>query len=163
MREAVSALLEALSVRGEVELLAAGRPSRRLEVDIRRTDLWGVTVAELGELPPVRRTPVVRGTVPALTGPATERAASEFEELLEILLEVSSRELLVRRLAAAVFRTTRQLNTLEQRVAPELESSIEEARRVLEEREREEHLRIRQLLRRRGRAQTSTPRARSPA
>jgi vacuolar-type H+-ATPase subunit D/Vma8 len=59
--------------------------------------------------------------------------------------------MLIRRLGHALSHTSRQLNTLEQRVAPDLSAQITRTRRILEEREREEHARVKQLLR--GRAE----------
>jgi vacuolar-type H+-ATPase subunit D/Vma8 len=49
-----------------------------------------------------------------------------------------------------VSRTSRQVNTLERRVTPGLETNIVRIRRALDEREREEHLRLGRLLRARG-------------
>ena len=43
-------------------------------------------------------------------------------------------------------QTSRQVSTLELRVAPALERQIANLRRTLEEREREEHLRLKHLL-----------------
>lgn len=144
-------LLAALSARGEAELTATGRPARDLELEIRTVETWGVNVAEITGHGSVRRGLQARGTAPGLSGPAAVLAADQFEALVELLLDAASRELLLRRLADALSRTSRQLNTLEQRVAPRLEDRIARTRRVLEEREREEHLRVRLLLKRRGR------------
>lgn len=150
-RAAYPALLSALSDRGEAELTASGRPARDLELEMRTTEMWGVAVAEITGHGPVRRGLRARGTAPGLSGPAAVLAAEQFEALVELLLDAASRELLLRRLADALSRTSRQLNTLEQRVAPRLEERIARTRRVLEEREREEHLRVRLLLGRRAR------------
>lgn len=148
-RAAYPALLAALSDRGQAELTASGRPGRDLELEIRTTETWGMTVAEITGHGPVRRGLPARGAAPGLSGPAAVEAAEQFEALVELLLDAASRELLLRRLADALSRTSRQLNTLEQRVAPRLEERISRTRRVLEEREREEHLRVRLLLKRR--------------
>ncbi len=50
--------------------------------------------------------------------------------------------MLLQRLGLALSRTTRQVNMLEQRLAPALESRVAEVRRRLEEREREEKTRL---------------------
>ena len=52
-------------------------------------------------------------------------------------------------LGAALARTSRQLHTLEHKVAPALRDRIAAIGRALDEREREEHTRLRQLRRRR--------------
>jgi len=85
----------------------------------------------------------------ALTGPAAEETASRFETLIDLLLQAAPHELLMRRLGEALSQTSRQVNTLERRVSPGLEHQIATTRRTLDEREREEHLRLRHLLKRR--------------
>jgi vacuolar-type H+-ATPase subunit D/Vma8 len=57
--------------------------------------------------------------------------------------------MLIRRLGEALSQTSRQVNTLERRIAPELRSDMVGVRRVLDEREREERLRLKHLLRHR--------------
>jgi vacuolar-type H+-ATPase subunit D/Vma8 len=59
-------------------------------------------------------------------------------------------------LGEALSQTSRQVNTLERRVSPGLEHQIATTRRPLDEREREEHLRLRHLLRRRTGKDVST-------
>ena len=67
--------------------------------------------------------------------------------MIELLLDAASTELLLRRLAEALRRTSRQVNTLENRVAPGLSGEIHRVRALLEEREREDHTRLKHLLR----------------
>ncbi|HEV2290935.1 MAG TPA: V-type ATP synthase subunit D, partial [Gemmatimonadales bacterium] len=90
-----------------------------------------------------------RGTAPAATGGSALRAAERFERLTEELLEAAPREMLLRRIGEALARTSRQVNTLERRLAPRLARDIARVRQVLEEREREERVRLDGLLRRR--------------
>lgn len=73
--------------------------------------------------------------------------AAEFEHLTELLLDAAPREMLIRRLGEALSQTSRQVNTLERRVAPELRQQMKGVRRALEEREREEQLRRKHLIR----------------
>jgi vacuolar-type H+-ATPase subunit D/Vma8 len=80
-----------------------------------------------------------------MTGPAAARAAACFERLTALLLEAAPREQRVRRLGDAVARTSRQMRTLEQRVAPRLERQIMKVRRQLEEREREDRIRLKRF------------------
>lgn len=145
------ALLRALGVHGAGDLTVTGWPRREVEVEIRTTRTWGIGVAEIVERAPVRRGLPARGTAPALMGPAGAEAAESLEALIELLLDAASREMLIRRLGHALSHTSRQLHTLEQRVAPDLSAQITRTRRILEEREREEHARVKQLLR--GRAE----------
>lgn len=146
---AYEALLEALAVDGGAALRPLGWPARELKVEVRPAQVWGLAVTDLVERPPVRRTLAARGTAPALTGPAAEETASRFETLIDLLLQAAPHELLMRRLGEALSQTSRQVNTLERRVSPGLEAQIATTRRTLDEREREEHLRLRHLLKRR--------------
>lgn len=142
---AYPALLRALSARGAAEARALGWPTRDPEVDMELHETWGVRVAEVRGAPTIRRTTPGRGVAPAGVGPSACEAADEFEDFVALLLEAASRETQIRRLARALARTSRQVNTLEQRVGPALERQAAEIRRTLEEREREDHLRLRRL------------------
>lgn len=144
-------LLRALAAHGADGLSAIGWPRREVEVELRPRKVWGTGVAEIVDRTPVRRSLAARDVAPGPTGPTAAIAADEFESLVELLLDAAGREMLMRRLGDALSHTSRQLNTLEQRVAPELEGQIARTRSILDEREREEHSRIKQLLRRRGR------------
>jgi len=72
-------------------------------------------------------------------------ALDRFEALLAQLLEAFAREARVRALGTALERASRQLHTLEQRVAPELEAQIATTTRALDERDREDQTRLRTL------------------
>jgi V/A-type H+-transporting ATPase subunit D len=149
--EAYPHLLEAAAARGRDELLGAAWPTRELLVEIRSTRLWGMAVSDITDRPPIHRSPAARGTAPGSTGPATADAASQFELLADLMLDAAPREILLRRLGAALSRTSRQVRSLEQRVAPELQAAITHIRGTLEERQREEHLRLKHVLRKRQR------------
>lgn len=144
------ALLGALTSHGGAGLRAIGWPERELRVDIRSGQIWGVPVATITSRPALRRTAGARGLLAGQVGPATMAAGDQFEQLVELLLDGATREMLIRRLGEALARTSRQVHTLERRLAPELETQMATVRRALEEREREEHLRLKHLSRRRG-------------
>jgi len=146
---AYRALLSALATHGQTGLRALAWPSRTVRLVMRSGQTSGVGVAEILEHPPLERTLAARGTAPGTTGPSAVEAASRFETLVDLLLEAASREVLIRRLGEALALTSRQVHTLERRVAPDLERQMASLRQALEEREREEHLRLRHLKRRR--------------
>ncbi len=150
-REAWADLLPALARHGGTGLRAIAWPLRDLAVTIEPGQVWGIPVPRLVERPVVRRSAASRGTASALTGPATEQAARQFELLTELLLEAAPQELLIRRLGDALARTSRQVNRLEQREAPRLTRRLAEIRRTLEEREREDRLRLQHVARGKGR------------
>jgi V/A-type H+/Na+-transporting ATPase subunit D len=142
---AYPALVSALAREGAVGIRALGWPSRELRVEIRAGQVWGIPVAEILELPPIRRTPHARGLPPGATSGAAAEATAAFEELTELLLDAANRETLIRRLGDALARTSRQVNTLERRLEPALRANLSAIRRTLDEREREEHLRVARL------------------
>ncbi len=142
-------LLRALAVHGRAGLRAISWPGRDLKVEIASAQIWGVPVASILSRPPLARTVGDRGVSPGAEGPTTASTAAEFERLSELLLDAATREMLIRRLGEALSQTSRQVHTLERRVAPGLRSQMTSVRRTLEEREREEHLRLRHLSRKR--------------
>ncbi|HEU5358328.1 MAG TPA: V-type ATP synthase subunit D, partial [Gemmatimonadales bacterium] len=147
--EAYVALLPALTEHGAAGLRALGWPARDYPVELAPGMVWGVPASRIVSRPPVPRTLGARGTAPAAVGGSAVRAADRFERLVEELLEAAPREMLLRRIGEALARTSRQVNTLERRLAPRLARDIVRVRQVLEEREREERVRLDGLLRRR--------------
>jgi len=144
---AYPALVRAIGGHGTAGLETMGWPARRVEVELTVSESWGVASGAVQRLTPVRRSVEARGQAPPLTGPAAAVAADEFERMVELLLDAASTELLLRRLADALARTSRQVNTLENQVAPGLGAEIHRVRALLEEREREDHTRLKHLLR----------------
>lgn len=138
-------LAEALAVHGQAGLLPASWPRRPIEVEVELASVWGVPVARSVTAPPLSRSLAARATSPGVTGPAAVEAAGAYERLVEQLLEAAPRELLLRGLADALARTTRQIRTLEHRVIPALSSRIAALARTLDEREREDQVRLRFL------------------
>ena len=139
-------LAAALAREGAQGLRALGWPGRDVAVTIRSTQVWGIAVAEIVQRPALRRTLEARAMPPAGVSAAAEETASAFEELAELLLAAANREALLRRLGEALARTSRQVNTLERRLGPALRADLSAIRRTLDEREREEHLRLERLL-----------------
>lgn len=148
-RSAYPALLAALAAHGATGLEALAWPPRDVALDIEAGSVWGIPIARIGRRPPLARSLAARGMPPGPAGPAALRAAAEFERLAELLLDAAPREMLLRRLGEALAHTSRQVNMLERRVTPTLERQLAAVRRALDEREREERLRLKHLLHRR--------------
>jgi V/A-type H+/Na+-transporting ATPase subunit D len=140
-------LLAALSLEGAEGLMSVGRPGREVRVEMRSAQVWGIAVAEILGRPPIRRTPHARGVPPAAVSGATTEATTAFEELTELLLDAANRETLLGHLGEALARTSRQVNTLERRLQPALSADLVAVRRTLDEREREDHVRLERLMR----------------
>ena len=150
-RRGYERLLGTLAIHGRAGVRALAWPEREVLVEIQAAQVWGVPVASILDRPPLTRTAVARGMAPGPSGPTTASAAAEFERLSELLLDAATREMLIRRLGEALSQTSRQVHTLERRVAPSLLGQMSSVRRTLEEREREEHLRLKHLSRERSR------------
>ncbi len=142
---AYQALLDASAEVGQRGVTPWGWPSRELEVEIRPTSVWGVPASTIEQAPVVGRTLPNRGMQPAAAGAPVVAAADHFERLVEQLVRSAPREMLLLRLGQALSRTTRQVNVLEQRLAPGLRARLAVVRRRLDEREREEHVRLERL------------------
>jgi len=105
-------------------------------------------VADVEPVEQVRRTLEARGVTAGSAGREMNAAADAYEALAEVLIAAAPRELRVARLAEAVASTSRQLRLLRERVEPRLIGQIATVAHTLEEREREEHLRLKHLQRR---------------
>jgi V/A-type H+-transporting ATPase subunit D len=143
-------LLAALAAHGRAGLRALAWPERALQVEVEGGSVWGITVSRIAVRPVLLRTLAARATTPGLTGPAAAAAATAFERLADLLLEAAPREMVIRRLGAALAQTSRQVNTLERRLAPALHGTVTAIRRALDEREREERLRLKRMKSSRG-------------
>ena len=148
---AYAAELDAVALHGEGAVAASGWPARSVELDLAIERVWGVVIPTVDVPPAFDRDLAARATAPPATGGALFEAANRFEALATRLLAAVARESHVRALGSALARTTRQLHTLEQRVAPELAERITEASRALAERDREDQTRLRKLRDRRAR------------
>jgi V/A-type H+-transporting ATPase subunit D len=150
-RAAYLALLEALAAVGAGELGPLAWPTREVKVDLEPREVFGIRGVELASPPRLVRTVAARGAVAGAGDAASSAAAEAFERLVEQLLAAAPEELFMRRLGHALAHATRLVNTLEQRVAASLAHDIAAMRRTLEEREREEQLRLKRIVASRGR------------
>jgi V/A-type H+-transporting ATPase subunit D len=139
-------LLRALAAEGRAGLRVLGWPSRDVRMHVRSGQVWGVAVSEILEAPRFARTAAARGIAPG-PSPAAVEAAVAFEQLADLLVGAAPREMLLRRLGEALAQTSRQVNSLEHHLTPQLKGQVIAVRRTLEEREREEHVRLGLLAR----------------
>ena len=148
---AYPALLEALALHGRTGLRQLAWPERELRIDVEPGSIWGIVVSRIAARPLLVRTLAARGLAAGATGPAAVAASTAFERLVDLLLDAAPREMLLRRLGEALAATSRQVNTLERRLAPGLGANLNRMRRALDEREREERIRLERLKAVRGR------------
>ena len=109
-------------------------------------DGWGEQIPALVGRSPLVRSTAARATAPGMTGVATAQAAVGFEHMIELLLDAVSDEAALRRLGEAVAHATRQVNALERRIGPYLQTQRRAVAATLEERERDDHVRLKHLL-----------------
>lgn len=151
LRAAVKALALSEALDGEEALgsvaLAAAREIP-VQVSVRR--VWGVPTPTVGA-PPLARAADARGSSPVSWGPSGVEAARRHEEALEVLLRIASRELHLSRLGEEIQETSRRINGLEQLVLPALAREASRIEAALDERDREDAVRLKRLRARRAR------------
>lgn len=158
LRGAVKALGLARALDGEEALasvaLTAGREVP-LQVRVRR--VWGVPTPSVAA-PALIRAADERGSSPTSWGLAGVEAARRHEEALEVLLRIASRELHLARLGEEIQATSRRINALEQLVLPALTAESGRIEAALEERDREDVVRLKRFRARRPRREASARR-----
>ena len=117
-----------------------------MQVSVRR--VWGVPTPTV-TAPPLARAADARGTSPTSWGIAGVEAARRYEEALEVLLRIASRELHLARLGEEIQETSRRINGLEQLVLPGLAREAARISAALDERDREDAVRLKRLRARR--------------
>ncbi|MDH3731315.1 MAG: V-type ATP synthase subunit D [Acidimicrobiia bacterium] len=127
---------------------AAFAATGTVEVEAGVATIMSVRVPRI-EHRPVGRPGPSRGYSLAATTPRIDKAAERFEAQVDLVLQVAAGEVRLRRLAAEISTTTRRVNALEHVVIPRLVSMRNLIERVLEEREREDHFRLKRVHMRR--------------
>jgi V/A-type H+-transporting ATPase subunit D len=123
---------------------AAFAATGHVDVEAGVTRIMGVRVPRIAYRPVGRLGPA-RGYSLAATSARIDAAADRFEAQLDLVLQVATGEVRLRRLGAEIATTTRRVNALEHVVIPRLSASRNRIRRVLEEREREDHYRLKRV------------------
>ena len=130
---------------GIESLAAAGAREVPVQVTLRR--VWGLPVPRI-ESPRLARGPAGRGGSPVGVSLSALDAARRHEEAVEVLLAIASRELHLRRLGEEIRDTSRRINALEQLLVPRLSREAARVEAVLDERAREDAVRLKQFRRR---------------
>jgi V/A-type H+-transporting ATPase subunit D len=143
--QAKQSLMRALALDGPEAVASAGLASRR-PIDIQTTErsIWGTKIVEVST-DFVPRTSAEREFSAAGASARMEETAERFEAVLELLLRAAPLDRKLARLAEEIRRTSRRVNALEQRMLPTLEEQVLYIRGVLDQREREDVLRLKHL------------------
>lgn len=151
LRDAVKSLAIASALDGEAALASLAAAARReIPVDVAVRRVWGVATASV-TAPALVRPGDGRGSSPASWTPGAAEAARRHEDALELLLGLATRELHLARLGEEVGETSRRIDALEQLVLPALGREAARIAQALDEREREDAVRLKRL---RGRRRT---------
>ena len=100
--EAYRALLHALAAHGQASLETYAWPGREITVELEHRQIWGIAVPSVVSHSPIQRTLTARETAAPSVGPAAAQTATEFERLVDLVLEALPKEQLVRRLGDAL-------------------------------------------------------------
>jgi len=139
------ALAEAEAHDGPEALRSAALATRKgIQVEARVANIMGVQVPELAA-PPVSRRLDERGYALTTTTPRIDAVADRFENVVGLMLTLSSQEIRLRRLAQEIRSTTRRMNALEHVLLPRLRAEKDYIQMMLEERERENIFRFKRL------------------
>ncbi len=149
LSDAKQSLMRSLSIDGPEAVISAGLAGRRpVELEAKERNIWGTRVVEVStDYAP--RESGERGFTTLGASARIEETAERFETALELILKVAPLDRKLARLADEIRRTSRRVNALEQRLLPTLEGQVQYIRGVLDQREREDVLRLKHLKRRR--------------
>lgn len=147
--EGRAAIALAEAVHGAEELTSLGLVTRKeIPLNARTTVVMGVRIADI-EYEPVGRSRTGRGYTLTGSSAYVDRAAAAFEAEIALVLELAAEELRLRRLIAEIGTTTRRVNALESVVIPRLEEERKSIQSTLDERERQDHFRLKRFMTRR--------------
>jgi V/A-type H+/Na+-transporting ATPase subunit D len=149
LAEARQSLMRCLALDGPEAVASAGLASARtIRLETRERNIWGTRILE-ADTDYARRAPQDRGFTALGASARMEETAGLFESSLELILRVAPLDRKLRRLAEEIRRTSRRVNALEQRMIPGLEEQARAIRGILDQREREDVLRLKHLKKKR--------------
>ena len=149
LSDARQSLMRALAIDGPEAVASAGLASRRpIELEMKEHNIWGTRVVEVGTDYAPRQSTERGYTAPGTSARITE-TAERFEAAKELILRVAPLDRKLGRLAEEIRKTSRRVNALEQRLLPSLAEQVLYIRGVLDQREREDVLRLKHLKKKR--------------
>jgi V/A-type H+-transporting ATPase subunit D len=144
-QNAYRALMMAKAIDGEYALESAAFASQRdIYVEIKEKSVWGVKVPEVKKSS-VSRSLLDRGYCIIGVSSRIDTTAALFEQILNLILEIASVEVHLKRLGAEIKKTTRRVNALEQNLIPNLNVQVRYIKNTLEERAREDTFRLKRI------------------
>jgi V/A-type H+/Na+-transporting ATPase subunit D len=145
--QAMNRLNQAVAVEGRPALESAALAGRReVRLDVSEKNVWGIKIPEVGA-GSVRRGAFGRGYNAAAASARSLDVSDQFEDIIDLLIEVAGREVRLKKLGGEIKKTTRRVNALEQIVIPRIHREIGYIKAVLEQREREDIFRLKMIKR----------------
>jgi V/A-type H+/Na+-transporting ATPase subunit D len=143
--ESVVALGMAEAIDGPEAVLSAAFAARgQMILEVSGANIMGVPVPVI-EQKSVARGPLGRGySFPGVSS-RIDRAAEAFENQVDLIIELATSEMRLRRLAVEIGRTTRRVNALDNVLIPRFEAERDYIEMVLEERAREDLFRLKRV------------------
>ena len=123
---------------------AAMSVQESLDIDVDTRSVMGVNVPVI-EYKDIKKSMIERGYGLADTSAKLDEASNGFEEVIELILELSEVEMTVKLLAGEIESTKRRVNALEHIIIPRLENTVKYIEMRLEEMERENFVRLKMI------------------
>lgn len=145
MLAAHSSLAVAMGYAGKEALVSASFAAYRgILIDVIEKNVWGVTFPEV-RYQGVHRQVDGRGYGLLGTHTAVDEVAERYENAVDLILRIVSQEMKLKRLGEEIRKVSRRINALEERVLPELKTSVRFIRGAIEQREREDLFRMKRM------------------
>ncbi len=109
---------------------------RKVNLTVKKKNLWGVQIAEFGEIKLTRGLDA-REMSPLGESAAILEVAKDFEKVVDMVVEMASKEARLERLGEIIRLDTKRINAIEQIILPDIRDNIKVIKRTLEEAERE--------------------------
>lgn len=142
---AVAALAQAEALDGPEAVHSATLAARgRITLEVSGMNVMGVAVPVIQQKS-VARSPLQRGYSLLGASSRIDAAAEAFEAQLDLLIQLATSEMRLRRLANEIGRTTRLVNALDHVIISRLEAQHDWIGMALEEQERENRFRLKRV------------------
>ena len=145
MQGAAAGLVHALGLEGKEGVLSASFAAKReVSIDVTRRNIWGVRFSGINYKTMLRPLDG-RGYAFMTVSSSVDKTAKEFESVMEKVLNTASVESHLRRIGDEVKKTARRINAINEVVIPKIKEQLQYIGRSIEEREREDILRLKKF------------------